>query len=62
MVFLIDCFIMDYVKVTLLYLSFMLLFVACSVFVQSQKNVCGSSQDVEQSVDSTDVELKVNEK
>lgn len=53
---------MDYIKVTIVFVVVMLLAAACSVFVQSQRDTCGSSQSQEtmQTVDSTKVQLNVD--
>lgn len=52
---------MDYIKVTLLFVIVMFFVAACSVFVQNQRQVCGSKQHSESvnKVDSTKFNLKV---
>lgn len=53
---------MDYIKVTIVFVLVMLSAAACSVFVQSQRDTCGSSQSQEttQTVDSTKFQIKVD--
>lgn len=55
---------MDYIKVTIVFCVIMLSVAACSVFVQSQRDSCGSTQSQEtiQTVDSTKFQLKIDKK